>query len=142
MPGLFVQRLINESVAKRAVKDLSVLFREEGWAAECDASCVPLDMVLEESDVENREGLLRILLKQKACSGGLPTSSRSPLSICLETDNSDLAVILLQHGANVNDLIEKDGESALHASLRIGLKKGKRLIFKTNLSIFFDQVIR
>ena len=125
VPGVFVQKLIKESIDKQAVQNLSVLFCD-GWAAECDASCVPLDLVLEEkSGDKNCDELVRILLKQKAPATGLPTSSRSPLSRCLEVDNSNLAVILLQHGADVNDLIEKDGETALHASLRIGLKKGK-----------------
>ena len=115
VPKSFVQRLINESVTKRSVKDLSVLFCEEGWAAECDASCVPLDMV---------EELVRILLQHNARPRGLKTSSESPLTLCLHTDNSDMAVILLQKGADVNDLMETEGESALRAALRIGLKKG------------------
>ena len=126
VPKRFVQKLISESVAKQAVRDLSVLFCE-GWAAKCDASCVPLDLVLK-SDVNNREELVRILLQHNALPNGLSTSGESPLSMCLHRDNSDMAVILLQHGADVNDLKESDGETALRASLRIGLKKGEILI--------------
>lgn len=87
-----MQKLISECVAKRAVQDLSLLFCG-GWAAECDASCVPLDLVVE-SDDKNRDELVRLLL---------------------------------QHGADASNLVERDGESILHASLRIGLKKGKSL---------------
>jgi len=101
-----------------------VLFRE-GWAAECDASCVPLEMVLE-SDVKNSEELVTILLKHKARAEGLPDSSKSPLSVCLEMDKLDLAVILLQNGANESDLVQRSGEKPFHASLRIGLKKGEK----------------
>lgn len=80
------------------------------------------------SDVKNREELVRILLQHSALPRGLPTSRESPLSMCLQTDSSDMAVILLEHGADVNDLLESDGENALRASLRIGLKKGEILI--------------
>ncbi len=90
-----------------------------------------LDLVLE-SDVKNREELVRILLQYRALPRGLPTSRESPLSMCIQTDNSDLAVILLQHGADENDLIEREGESALRASLRIGCKKGEILIYVIN----------
>ncbi len=126
VPKCFVQKLISECVAKRAIQDLSLLFCE-GWAKECNASCVPLDLVMA-SDVKNREELVRILLQHSALPRGLPTSRESPLSMCLQTDNSDMAVILLEHGADVNDLLESDGENALRASLRIGLKKGEILI--------------
>ena len=124
VPKCFVQTLISESVAKRAVQNLSVLFCE-GWAAECDASCVPLDMVLA-SDDKNREELVRILLQHNANARGLKKSSKSPLSMCLEEDKLDLAVILLQHGADESDLVERGGESPFHASLRISLKKGEK----------------
>ena len=123
VPKRFVQKLICESVAKRAVQNLSVLFCN-GWAVECDASCVPLDLVLE-SDVKNREELVRILLQHNANARGLKKSPKSPLSICLETDKLDLAMTLLQHGADERDLVEREGESPFHASLRIGLKKGQ-----------------
>ena len=124
VPKCFVQKFIIESVAKRAVENLSVLFCE-GWAAECDASCVPLDLVLA-SDVENREELVRILLQHNAHPRRLKKSNKSPLSVCLEADKLDLAVTLLQHGADESDLIERGGESPFHASLRIGLKKGEK----------------
>ena len=124
VPKCFVQMLISESVDKQAVQNLSVLFCD-GWAAECDASCVPLDLVLA-SEVINREKLVRILLQQNAHSKGLQKSSKSPLSVCLEMDKLDLAVILLQHGADESDLVERGGENPFHASLRIGLKKGEK----------------
>jgi len=126
VPKCFVERLISESVAKRAVQNLSVLFCD-GWAAEleCDASCVPLDMVLA-SDVKNRDELVTILLQRNAHARGLPERSQSPLSMCLEEDNFDLALILLQHGADENDLVERCGESPFHASLRIGINKGEQ----------------
>ena len=97
----------------------------EGWAAECDASCVPLDLVLV-SDVKNREELVRNLLQQNADPRGLKKSSKSPLSVCVEADMIDLATLLLQHGADERDLVERDGEIPFHASLRIGLKKGEK----------------
>jgi len=124
VPKCFVQKLISESVAKRAVQNLSVLFCG-GWAEECDASCVPLDLVFA-SYVKNRKELVRILLQHNAHARGLPKSSKSPLSMCLQEGNLDLAVILLQHGADENDLMERNGESPFHASLRIGLKKGEK----------------
>ena len=78
------------------------------------------------SDVKNSEELVTILLQHKAHAEGLPKSSKSPLSVCLKMDKLDLAVILLQHGANESDLVEREGESPFHASLRIGLKKGEK----------------
>ena len=124
VPKCFVQQLIIESVAKRAVQNLSVLFCD-GWAAEYDASCVPLDLVLA-SDVKNLEELIWNLLQHNANPRGLKENSKSPLSVCLEADKLDLAVILLQHGADESDLVERDGESPFHASFRIGLKKGEK----------------
>ena len=109
---------------KRDVRTLSILFCE-GWAAECDASCVPLDLVLA-FEVINHEELVTVLLQQNACAKGLPESSKSPLSVCLEMDKLDLAVILLQHGADESDLVERDGETPFHASLRIGLKNSEK----------------
>ena len=97
----------------------------EGWAAECDASCVPLDLVLA-SEVIKPEELVPILLQQNAHAKGLPKSSKSPLSVCLEMNKLDLAVLLLQHGADERDLVERDGETPFHASLRIGLNKGEK----------------
>ena len=88
-------------------------------------------MVLE-SDVENREELVIILLQQNAHAKGLPESSKSPLSVCLEMGKLDLAVILLQHGADESDLVERGGENPFHASLRIGLKKGEKRHPSTN----------
>lgn len=124
VPKLFVDKLISECVAKRAVQNLSVLFCD-GWAVGCDASCVPLDMVLA-SDVKNRDELVTILLQHNAHARGLPERSQSPLSMCLEEDNFDLALILLQHGADESDLVERGGESPFHASLRIGINKGEQ----------------
>ena len=130
VPKCFIQKLISESVAKRVVQNLSLLFCD-GWAAECDASGVPLDLVLA-SDVKNRDELVRILLQHNADARGLKKSSRSPLSVCLEADKLNLVAILLQHGADESDLVERDGESPFHASLRIGLKKGEKRHPSTN----------
>ena len=124
VPKLFVDKLISECVAKRAVDNLSVLFCD-GWASGCDASCVPLDMVLA-SDVKNREELVAILLQHNASARGPQKRGKSPLSMCVEADKLDLAVVLLQHGADESDLVERDGESPFHASLRIGLRKGEQ----------------
>lgn len=125
VPKWFVENLISESVAKRAVQNLSVLFCD-GWAAGCDASCVPLDMVLA-SDVKNREELVTILLQHNASARSPKKRGESPLSMCVEADKLDLAVILLQHGADESDLVVRDGETPFHASLRIGLRKGEQL---------------
>lgn len=124
--GCLVERLISECAAKETVKYLSVLFLDSCWATTCDASCVPLDMVLK-SDIENRDELVKILLEKKALPNGLLNRSKSPLSICIEEDRLDLALILLQYGADEKELVQKDGETALHASLQIALnsKKGK-----------------
>ena len=83
-------------------------------------------MVLK-SEIENRDELVKILLEKKALPNGLSNRSKSPLSICIEKDCLDLALILLQYGADEKELVQKDGETALHASLQIALnsKKGK-----------------
>ena len=78
------------------------------------------------SDVKNRDELVKNLLQHNADPRGLKKSSKSPLSVCLEADKLDLAVILLQHGADESDLVERGGENPFHASLRIGLKKGEK----------------
>lgn len=127
VPKYFVEKLITESVKTEAIENLSTLFCKGSWATDCDASCVPLDLVLK-WDNENCNHLLTTLLEKKALARGLPNSSKSPLKICLERDNSELAVILLQYGADDNDLVEKDGDSILQESLRIGLRKGENRI--------------
>ena len=78
------------------------------------------------SDVKNRDELVKNLLQHNADPRGLKKSSKSPLSVCLEADKLDLAVTLLQHGADESDLVERAGENPFHASLRIGLKKGEK----------------
>lgn len=127
VPKCFVEKLITECVRTKAIENLSVLLYQVSWAADCEASCVPLDLVLE-WDTENRNHLLKTLLEKKAPARGLPNSSKSPLTICLERDNLELALMLLEYGADGNDLIEEDGDSILHASLRIGLRKGENII--------------
>ena len=124
VPKSFVEKLIIECVEKEAIQDLSVLFCEGCWAVGCDASCVPLDLVLK-WDIKNCKHFVTVLLEQKALARGLPNSTTSPLSICLEMDNSELGVILLQHGADENDLAKNDEDSILHAALQMGLKKGE-----------------
>ena len=127
VPKYFVEKLITECVKTKAIENLSVLLYQVSWAADCEASCVPVDLVLE-WDTENRNDLLKTLLERKAPARGLPDNSKSPLTICLERDNLELALMLLEYGADGKDLVEEDGDSILHASLRIGLKKGENRI--------------
>ncbi|XP_022794976.1 TPR and ankyrin repeat-containing protein 1-like [Stylophora pistillata] len=129
VPKYFVEKLITECVKTKAIENLSVLLYQVSWADDCEASCVPVDLVLE-WDTENRNDLLKTLLERKAPAGGLPDNSKSPLTICLERDNLELALMLLEYGADGKDLVEEDGDSILHASLRIGLKKGNFAILK------------
>ena len=70
-----------------------------GLAFECDASCVPLDLLIE-SDVKDLHNLIKILLQRSASPDGLRGCAKPPLLAAMEMMKFPLAVTLLRNNAD------------------------------------------
>lgn len=75
-----------------------------GIAFECDASCVPLDLLIE-SDVEELHKLVTRLLERGALADGLRGCRRSPLLTAMEKMKFPLAVTLLKNNADPSCIV-------------------------------------
>ena len=70
-----------------------------GIASDCDASCVPLDLLIE-SDVKDLNKLVILLLQYGASPTGLRGCVRPPLLVAMEMRKFSLAVTLLRNNAD------------------------------------------
>ena len=70
-----------------------------GVAFRCDASCVPLDLLIE-SDIGDLHNLVPLLLSRGALPDGLKGCKRPPLLAALEMMKFPLAVTLLRNKAD------------------------------------------
>lgn len=78
-----------------------------GLASECDASCVPLDLLIE-SDVKDLNKLVALLLQQGASPTGLRGCARPPFLVAMEKMNFPLAVMLLRSNADPSCVVGHD----------------------------------
>lgn len=85
-------------------------------ASDCDASCVPLDLVLQ-SGVSDQGRLLAALLNQGALHEGLPKRKVTPLQVALETENYRFAVVLLKRGADPSCVVGRN--TYIHGQVRV-----------------------
>ena len=85
-------------------------------ASDCDASCVPLDLVLQ-SGVSDQGRLLAALLNQGALHEGLPKRKVTPLQVALETENYHFAVVLLKRGADPSCVVGRN--TYIHGQVRV-----------------------
>ena len=71
----------------------------KGLASECEASYVPLDLLIE-SDFKDLDKLVTLLLKHGASPTGLRGCVRPPLLVAMKIRKFSLAVTLLRNNAD------------------------------------------
>ena len=76
----------------------------KGIAIECDASCVPLELLIE-SDVKDLHRLVSRLLECGALPDGLKGCKRPPLLTAMELMKFPIAVTLLRNKADPSCVI-------------------------------------
>ena len=106
-----LQSAIKEASEKKEWNKLRFLFlgtaaskTPKGLAYECDASCVPLDLLIQ-SNVKDLHKLVTLLLQQGASPTGLRGCVRPPLLVAMETMKFHLAVTLLRNNADPSCIV-------------------------------------
>ncbi|XP_038048876.1 TPR and ankyrin repeat-containing protein 1-like [Patiria miniata] len=101
-----------------------------GVAHGCDASGVSIVTFLDQWEsikmAPGRLAMVEALLENKAKPDGLLNDSVTPLVHCLQTENYELATLLLRYGASPALLIIDPGDTPLHSALKIGFKQDDR----------------
>ena len=137
-----LQYLVKEATVKNEWKKLRFLYlgsaaskAARGVCFECDASCVPLDLLIE-SNVEDLHNLIPLLLRRGALPNGLKECKRPPLLVAMEMRKFPLAVILLRnqadpscvvgHGIFINKEVLKIEQNILISSQMCNMRKLKR----------------
>lgn len=106
-----IQRAVDDAISKQSWERLRVLFLggggpllacpdEGGLASGCDASQVPLDLLIQ-SQVAEKLCLVSTLLELGAHVDGLPLCEKPPLLVALETEEFGIANELIEVGADV-----------------------------------------
>ena len=106
-----LQHLVKEASQRSEWKKLRFLFlgsaasmAARGVCFECDASCVPLDLLIE-SNVEDLHNLVFHLLQRGALPDGLKECRRPPLLAAMEMRKFPLAVTLLRNQADPSCIV-------------------------------------
>ena len=137
-----LQYLVKEATVKNEWKKLRFLYlgsaaskAARGVCFECDASRVPLDLLIE-SNVEELHNLVSLLLRRGALPNGLKECKRPPLLVAMEMRKFPLAVILLRnqadpscivgHGIFINKEVLKIEQTILISSKMCNTRKLKR----------------
>ena len=101
-----LQFLVKDATEKKDWNKLRFLYlgsapntSSRGLASKCDASYVPLDLLIE-SNVEDVHSLVKVLLERNASADGLRGCARPPLLAAMEMMNFPLAVTLLRNNAD------------------------------------------
>ena len=103
--------LVKDAKEKSDWKKLHFLFlgtKSRGIAFECDASFVPLDLLIAEYDIEDLEKLTGHLLRQGAPPDGLRDSKYPPLLVAMEMMKFRVAVTLLRNNADPCCVVRSD----------------------------------
>ena len=106
-----LQSAIKEASKKEEWDKLRFLFlgtagskSSKSLAYDCDASCVPLDLLIQ-SDVKDLHKLVTLLLQQGASPTGLRGCDRAPLLVAMEMMKFPLAVTLLRNKADPSCIV-------------------------------------
>ena len=105
-----VQRAVDDAISQQSWERLHVLFLggggpfmtcpdEGGLASCCDASQVPLDLLIQ-SHLAEKSSLVSTLLELGAHVDGLAICEKPPLLVALETKQFDIANGLIEAGAD------------------------------------------
>ena len=103
--------LVKEATEKSNWKKLHFLFlgtRSRGIASECDASFVPLDLLIAEYNIEDLDKLAGHLLQQGAPPDGLRDRKCPPLLVAMENKKFRVAVTLLRNNADPCCIVGSD----------------------------------
>ena len=103
--------LVKEATEKSDWKRLHFLFlgtKSRGIAFECDASFVPLDVLIAEYDIEDMDKLAGHLLRQGASPDGLRDRKYPPLLVAMEMMKFRVAVTLLRNNADPCCIVGSD----------------------------------
>lgn len=102
---------MQEACEKKEWKKLKFLYlgtagnrTSRGVAFQCDASCVPLDVLIG-SDIKDLHKLVTILLERGASQDGLRGCRRPPLLVAMEMMKFPLAVTLLRNNADPSCIV-------------------------------------
>ena len=106
-----IQRAVDDAISKQSWERLRVLFLggggpfdafpgDGGLASGCDASQVPLDLLIA-SNVAEKSGLVSVLMEFGARVDGLPSCEKPPLLVALETEEFSIATELIDEDADV-----------------------------------------
>jgi len=106
-----LQSAIKEASEKGEWNKLRFLFlgtaaskTSRGLAYDCDASCVPLDRLIQ-SDVEDLLTLITRLLQRGASPTGLRSCVKAPLLVAMEMMKFPIAVTLLRNNADPSCIV-------------------------------------
>lgn len=110
-PQNIIQKAVDDAIGKENWERLRVLFLggggpydacpgEGGLASECDASQVPLELLVS-SPVKDKKTLVTALLDFGACLNGLPSCEKPPVVAALEREEFEIATSLIQEGADL-----------------------------------------
>ena len=106
-----LQHLVKEASERNEWKKLRFLFlgsaasmAARGVCFDCDASCVPLDLLIE-SNVKDLHNLVFHLLQRGALPDGLKECRRPPLLAAMEMRKFPLAVTLLRNQADPSCIV-------------------------------------
>ena len=103
--------MVKEANEKSDWKKLHFLFlgtRSRGIAFECDASFVPLDLLIAEHDIGDLDRLTGHLLRQGAPPDGLRDRKCPPLLVAMEMMKFRVAVTLLRNNADPCCIVGSD----------------------------------
>ena len=149
------QFLVKEATVKNEWEKLRFLYlgsaaskAARGVCFECDASRVPLDLLIE-SNVEDLHNLVPLLLRRGALPNGLKECRRPPLLVAMEMRKFPLAVILLRsqadpscivgHGIFINKEVLKIELSILTSSQITCASSSTQLINHAILIIMYNE---
>ncbi|KAJ7371766.1 TPR and ankyrin repeat-containing protein 1 [Desmophyllum pertusum] len=148
-----LQFLVKGACEKNEWKKLRFLYlgtaaskTSRGLATECDASCVPLDLLIE-SDVNDLHKLVTVLLEHGASPTGLRGCAKAPLLAAMETMKFPLAVTLLKNNADPSCIvghgvfINREGQPKQWLQLgrkALDAKDNKKAIMLLNMSLYLS----
>ena len=143
IPSPIVKRLVREVVENRDWKKLGILylggggrgshpFGGGGLASGCDASEVPIELVISSQET-NPLDLVSALLKDGAHPDGLGNANVVPLTEAIQQNNLTLVEELVKRKANPCAL-GPNGETPLHEAMRLANRVGGCLMKAFRLS--------
>ncbi|XP_074628132.1 TPR and ankyrin repeat-containing protein 1-like isoform X4 [Acropora palmata] len=154
LPPKMLQYAIKEASEKGEWTKLRLLFlgtaasnTSRGLAYDCDASCVPLDLLIQ-SDVKDLHTLVTLLLQRGASPTGLRGCVRAPLLVAMEMMKFPVAVTLLRNNADPSCIvghgifINREGQPKQWLQLgrkALDANDNKKAVMLLNMSLYLSE---